>query len=989
MLGQTRQQLRSIAVRLRLLLVIACLFQVIGGVTPATEIYFNDFEASPVVAESIQVGLSGGYVRPTDGYAEIGHAGNRFANQFFLSDDSHGLQHEEPTAATLTLLNLPEHEFIDLDFLFARIDSWDAVSHGSNVDYFSVRIDGRIIFSHTFDWAVVEAESFRPDPGVLLVRDEHLLHSAQGFPDAAYDMSLQSEFNRIPHTGESVVIEWFADGDLWQGDTNESWAIDNIRVTLVPEPSDLRLWLFAIFSVLMPWRSKRGAKKPSLKKCGPHASFRIPERLETRIALAGDVWTATNLIPNSGDPGNRSVVAVDLTGDGLLDVLESNAQFTEALGNGLYTNSRSLEWEFAGEFPGVADLDQDGDLDVLFQNALGLSWLENMSSPDVDPVFHQLRDRRMDDVALLDLNHDGFVDVTTLRGDEIDTYLVTEDGPVLDSSSEVDLQGSSGSQLGDLDDDGLVDVISSSRRGTTSNQVWIRWGLSRTTWDDPVEIADVPHSAIEVEGPEVRLLKNGSYDVLRTIEPATWLVRHQQALEFEATKLGDIRLEEIRYVDVDSDGDRDVIALEYPPYSAPNIATPSLVWLENVDGSYEASQLIQRRVVSFDILQPTEGQFQVVAARTDRTSILEFQEHGFRETTQLTRYDFAGAGPWFLDLDGDDTDDMVTVWASGAVVTWQKGLGEGKFLTPSPIIQGLRYYLHPETPFYDVDQDGDFDFISGDGYWHENEWPFFLPRLVADVDQRSNSTDTLVAGDFNNDGLVDVVTYQALVLNQGSGQFEEFELDLRRISNRDGVRVSDIDGDGDLDLWAPQSSLWYENEDLEFTIHELPHRVQYVADVNGDGINELLAFAENETLVFLPNSDRTWTLPVVGEPVDLNQDGLADFVSTDICTNRGDDTFDCERDVLPEGHKQVIDFDGDGVLDFLLFGDQGGVDVLQRTSSSSADFDEDGIVGFGDFLILASEFGREQEDFERKSDLDDNGMVNFSDFLIFAEQFGA
>gem|GEM_PF-5843330 len=149
--------------RLRLLLVLACLVQVIGGIARATEIYFNDFEVAPVVAKSVQSGLSGGYLRSTAGYAEIGHAGNRFANHFFLSDDSHGLYHEEPTAVALTLLSLPEHKFIDLDFLFARIDSWDAVSHGSNVDYFSVRVDGRIIFSHSLDWAVAKAESFETD----------------------------------------------------------------------------------------------------------------------------------------------------------------------------------------------------------------------------------------------------------------------------------------------------------------------------------------------------------------------------------------------------------------------------------------------------------------------------------------------------------------------------------------------------------------------------------------------------------------------------------------------------------------------------------------------------------------------------------------------------------------------------------------------------------------------------------------------------------
>ena len=53
----------------------------------------------------------------------------------------------------------------------------------------------------------------------------------------------------------------------------------------------------------------------------------------------------------------------------------------------------------------------------------------------------------------------------------------------------------------------------------------------------------------------------------------------------------------------------------------------------------------------------------------------------------------------------------------------------------------------------------------------------------------------------------------------------------------------------------------------------------------------------------------------------------------------------------------------------------------------SPDFDGDGEVGFGDFLLFAPAFGKEVAEAAR-FDLDRNGRVGFSDFLLFAERFG-
>ena len=58
----------------------------------------------------------------------------------------------------------------------------------------------------------------------------------------------------------------------------------------------------------------------------------------------------------------------------------------------------------------------------------------------------------------------------------------------------------------------------------------------------------------------------------------------------------------------------------------------------------------------------------------------------------------------------------------------------------------------------------------------------------------------------------------------------------------------------------------------------------------------------------------------------------------------------------------------------------------RRDVSARADFNDDGQVGFPDFLLFVAAFGAENPD--PRFDLDDDGKVGFSDFLVFAGVFG-
>jgi hypothetical protein len=195
----------------------------------ATTVFSTDFEAG-VPAE-----FSGAGTRT----ATAGYSAHGFED-FYLRNATTG----NPAASTvLTLAGLPVHTDIAITFDLAIIDSWDGSTPlGGTVppDFFNVRVDGNLVFSHTFDNFNLADQTY---PDAPIVFGSNLAHTA-GFPDSAYGISLV-----LPHSSSNLSIEWFASGAGWQGGADESWAIDNIRVvvrgegTPVPETGSALLLL--------------------------------------------------------------------------------------------------------------------------------------------------------------------------------------------------------------------------------------------------------------------------------------------------------------------------------------------------------------------------------------------------------------------------------------------------------------------------------------------------------------------------------------------------------------------------------------------------------------------------------------------------------------------------------------------------------------------------------------------------------------------------
>jgi hypothetical protein len=65
-------------------------------------------------------------------------------------------------------------------------------------------------------------------------------------------------------------------------------------------------------------------------------------------------------------------------------------------------------------------------------------------------------------------------------------------------------------------------------------------------------------------------------------------------------------------------------------------------------------------------------------------------------------------------------------------------------------------------------------------------------------------------------------------------------------------------------------------------------------------------------------------------------------------------------------------------------------DFQPGAADPQSDFDGDGVVGFGDFVVFAQAFGSGSDlpNWNPACDLNADGSIGFSDFVIFAASFG-
>lgn len=219
------------------------------------------------------------------------------------------------------------------------------------------------------------------------------------------------------------------------------------------------------------------------------------------------------------------------------------------------------------------------------------------------------------------------------------------------------------------------------------------------------------------------------------------------------------------------------------------------------------------------------------------------------------------------DFNGDGEVDIITTHADGHHLYVGDGLG----LFMEKVDANLDSNIEPFADVADIDGDTDMDLIiigstksgifrnNGSGVFTHESGPFinmFSSKVVfADVDGDSDQ-DVFIVGDPRTSGL----SHQAIIyLNDGNGNFVE---DIRNVFQ--GVShplasFTDVDGDGDLDLFyagnygLSQEGKLYFNDGFGLFTKDTSSEIvsaffgeSEFADLDGDGDMDLLITGHNQ-----------------------------------------------------------------------------------------------------------------------------------------------
>lgn len=201
------------------------------------QVFYSDFNGT--LPTEINPGSA--TLADVQGYAGLGPVGNQFGGNFLRSATGN--------TVTLSLTGLPTHDTISLEFLFAAIDSLDGTGTFPAGDFFKIVFDGATLFSESFANATPsQIQSYIPPAGVELARHADLGFAGPGgyYTDSAYNLGADPRFSNFAHTGSTAMIDFFIYGPGNQSLDDESWAMDNLRVSVttratVPEPASLAL----------------------------------------------------------------------------------------------------------------------------------------------------------------------------------------------------------------------------------------------------------------------------------------------------------------------------------------------------------------------------------------------------------------------------------------------------------------------------------------------------------------------------------------------------------------------------------------------------------------------------------------------------------------------------------------------------------------------------------------------------------------------------
>jgi PKD repeat protein len=617
-------------------------------------------------------------------------------------------------------------------------------------------------------------------------------------------------------------------------------------------------------------------------------------------ATARDVPFPTEHTVDGAFDGATSVYAADLDGDGDLDILGSAADdnaitwWENQGGTGAFTVAHPITTSFAGAAAvTAADLDGDGDLDVLGAASTdnAITWWENQGGTDTFTVIHPITTSfaGATAVAVADLDRDGDLDVLGAANvdDDVTWWENTDGSGTTWTVHTVDtaFDGAASVYAADVDGDGDLDVLGAASEDDDVTW-WENTDGSGTTWTERAVdtafdgAASVYAADVDGDG-DLDALSAASVDA----DVAWWENTNGSGTTWTEravdTAFGGAA--SVYAADMDGDGDVDVLGAAS--------VDDDVTWWENTDGS--GTTWTERAVdtafggaalaCAADV--DGDGDLDVLGAASVDDDVTWWENTTIhRSAVYLVEHavdaQFVNAHcVYAADVDGDgDMDVLGAAYDSSEDFTWWENTsGDGTAWDEHLIYEEFAWAW--EIRATDIDGDGDLDVLgtaydTDDVIWWENTGPCTgtggacTNWIEHGVDTEADGAQGVYAADVDGDGDLDVVA--ALMVANDIVWWENTAGDGTAWTEHivDGffggawaVHAADVDGDGDVDVlgaaWGGAGTItWWENVNgggtswAEHTVDGLFAQAQsvYTADVDGDGDTDVLgaAYADDD-----------------------------------------------------------------------------------------------------------------------------------------------
>ncbi|MES2589296.1 MAG: FG-GAP-like repeat-containing protein [Bacteroidota bacterium] len=631
--------------------------------------------------------------------------------------------------------------------------------------------------------------------------------------------------------------------------------------------------------------------------------------------------------------GAKDINTGDFDGDGDLDLVSASATdnkiaWYENLGNGYFSNTLIIDNALLSAVDvEVADVDNDGKIDVIAAGQLAdqIVWYKNLGNGQF--AQKQLIDAftRVVNIKVADIDNDGFKDILAFTGSgyAVKWWLNKTDGTYeymgTVNNSSADTRAT---LLTDTDSDGDLDLIIANSTNLKlykfDNDIQ-DFFLPSTVYNnnDVVTMAsadidndgdqDFVYGEVSPDAYELSWLENdgtGSY-TFRVIRNTREDINSVNTEDYNNDGIIDIvyasggtnrvnfvkglgsdafapfktissnvqdYLHGMSPVDLDSDGDLDVVSTNGSSYGDPNrLDEEKLAWYENLgDEGFSRQKIIALQdslgspgffnTADYDndgdqdiiALNSLSGYAQVMLNDGNETFV-SLSTIGSSFFEEILSYDSG-------DIDNDGDIDVVASIKDFnlSFIAWYENLGDGTFYQMQELVSD-RDYLGGDVTInlLDFDGDGKLDIYASLYYMNKVVWyknlgsaTFGSPtELNSDIDSPSS-----ILFDVDNDSDLDIVTVSRfdhkIVWQRKTGSTYSAEILIdSNLLFPDGLQIGDFDGDGLKDLFINHNyeMLWYKNlsgGNFSAHMHVMPLyqgvAVNPLVDMNNDSKLDIL-----------------------------------------------------------------------------------------------------------------------------------------------------